>query len=556
MSLAPATPALPRHGWLLAAAFVLVYILPLGARPLARPDEVRYGAIAKEMIRSGDWVSPHFNGVRYFQKPVLGYWIDAASLETFGDNAFALRLPSALATGLTALLVFWLACEFADGRIALLAAGIFLSTFEVLGLGTFALLDAFLSLFLTAAIAFFYAAHKEARPARRRRLLIAAGAAVAAAFLTKGFLALAIPVVVLAPYLAARRRWRDILILPWLPLAVALVLVLPWSVLIQIREPDFWHQFFWVEHVQRFAGADAQHAEPPWYYFVNVLWAGLPWIWLLPAAVVGLRRSAQDRSFTLLLICWAAMPFILFSLAKGKLITYLLPCFAPLAILLAIGLHRYLALGRQRGVGIPAVLLGALFAAGLGAVLLAQTGVLGGRPPYAADGHGRLAILLAAWGFGFACAAAAWAGKAPSLKLGALGATAVALLLPIDLALPAQVLDRIAPGRFITRFAPVSGDTLLISDASTFGSVAWFLNRNDVYVISPGEIRYGLSYPDGRKRYLATRADLRTVLRDNRGRREILIICDKSSAAEFRSVLPPTAQRSQRGDLVSWRIAS
>lgn len=556
MSLAPATPALPRHGWLLAAAFVLVYILPLGARPLARPDEVRYGAIAKEMIRSGDWVSPHFNGVRYFQKPVLGYWIDAASLEAFGDNAFALRLPSALATGLTALLVFWLASEFADRRIALLAAGIFLSTFEVLGLGTFALLDALLSLFLTAAIAFFYAAHKEARPARRRRLLIAAGTAVAAAFLTKGFLALAIPVVVLAPYLAVRRRWRDMLTLPWLPLAVALVLVLPWSVLIQIREPDFWHQFFWVEHVQRFAGADAQHAEPAWYYFVNVLWAGLPWIWLLPAAVVGLRRSAQDRSFTGLLIFWAAMPFILFSLAKGKLITYLLPCFAPLAILLAIGLQRYLALGRRRGVGIVAVLLGALFAAGLGAVLLAQAGVLGGRPPYAADGHGRLAILLAAWAFGLACAAAAWAGKTPGLKLGAVGATTVALLAPIDLALPARVLDRIAPGRFIAQFAPVSSDTLLISDASTFGSVAWFLNRNDVYVVSPGEIRYGLSYPDSRKRYLATRADLRTVLRDNRGRREILIICDKSSAAEFRSVLPPTAQSSRLGDLVSWRIAS
>lgn len=554
MSLSPATPASPRLGWLLAAAFVLVYIVPLGARPLARPDEVRYGAIAKEMIRGGDWVSPHFDGVRYFQKPVLGYWLDAASLELFGDNAFALRLPSALATGLTALLVFWLACEFADRRIALLAAGIFLSTFEVIGIGTFALLDPFLSLFLTATIAFLYAAHEEVHAARRRGLLIASGIAVAAAFLTKGFLALAIPAVVLGPYLAARGRWRAIATLPWLPLGVALALVLPWAISIHIREPDFWHEFFWVEHVQRFAGANAQHAEPAWYYFVNVLWAGLPWIWLLPAAIIGLGKGAQDKSFATLLIFWAAMPFILFSLAHGKLITYLLPCFAPLAILLALGLDRYLAGTERRGVAIPAALLGVLFAAGLCGVLLSQAGLLG-QPVYAPNERWRLAVLLAAWGFGLACAATALACTARGLRLGAIGATAVALLLPIDLALPGQVLDRIAPGRFIAQFAPVAHDAILISDASTFGSVAWFLNRSDIYVVSAGEISYGLSYADSRKRYL-DRGELQALLDDNIGRHEILIICDKSSEQEFRSVLPPSAKRSERGDFVSWRINS
>ena len=309
-----------------------------------------------------------------------------------------------------------------------------------------------------------------------------------------------------------------------------------------------------MEHVQRFSGADAQHAEPIWYYFVHALWAGMPWLWLLPAAVVGLRKDAADKSFSTLLIFWAAMPFVLFSLAKGKLITYILPCFAPLSVLLALGLDRYLAAGKRRGVAIPAALLGALFAAGLIAVSLAQTGVLA-KPVYASTERLRLIILVASWTLGLVCAALAWAGSSAGIRLGTIGATTVALLLPIDLALPGQVLGRIAPGPFIEQFAPVAADAIVISDGSTFGSVAWFLNRSDVYVVSAGEIQYGLSYADSRNRYLDRNA-LRALLRNNSGRREILIICDISSEAEFRDLLPPSAQRSQRGALISWRIKS
>ena len=86
----------------LLALFALVYLLPLGIRPLASPDEVRYGEIAHEMIVSGDWVSPHFNGARYFEKPVLGHWLNALSVAALGESPYAVRLPVALATGLSA----------------------------------------------------------------------------------------------------------------------------------------------------------------------------------------------------------------------------------------------------------------------------------------------------------------------------------------------------------------------------------------------------------------------------------------------------------------------
>ncbi len=79
----------------LAIVFIGVYLLPLGLRPMVVPDEARYGVIPAEMIDTGDWVVPHLIGIRYFEKPVLGYWLTAVSFLGFGENTFALRLPSA-----------------------------------------------------------------------------------------------------------------------------------------------------------------------------------------------------------------------------------------------------------------------------------------------------------------------------------------------------------------------------------------------------------------------------------------------------------------------------
>ena len=95
-----------KFAFLLLIFFLFSYILPLGTRDLFVPDETRYGEIAREMIAGGDWVVPHLNGVRYFEKPVLGYWVHALSILLFGENNFAVRFPSALAVGLSALFIF------------------------------------------------------------------------------------------------------------------------------------------------------------------------------------------------------------------------------------------------------------------------------------------------------------------------------------------------------------------------------------------------------------------------------------------------------------------
>ena len=100
--------SLSREKFLILFIFLIAYLLPLGARALTVPDETRYAEIPREMIATGDWMVPHLNGVRYFEKPVMGYWIHAISILIFGENNFAVRFPSALSAGLSAMLIFWL----------------------------------------------------------------------------------------------------------------------------------------------------------------------------------------------------------------------------------------------------------------------------------------------------------------------------------------------------------------------------------------------------------------------------------------------------------------
>jgi len=147
------------------ALFLILYILPLGVRPISIPDESRYGEIPREMIASGEWVVPHLNGLRYFEKPVLGYWLNALSITLFGENAFAIRLTSALSAGISALMVFFLIRRFGGGSQAgILGAAVYLTSLLVLALGTLTILDSMLSMFLTGAMASFFSLTKKTSP--------------------------------------------------------------------------------------------------------------------------------------------------------------------------------------------------------------------------------------------------------------------------------------------------------------------------------------------------------------------------------------------------------
>jgi 4-amino-4-deoxy-L-arabinose transferase len=313
-----------RYILLLLSFFLLAYILPLGVRDLVVPDETRYGEIPREMIAGGEWISPHLNGLRYFEKPVMGYWVHAGALLLFGENNFAVRLPSALSVGLSALLIFVLAryvsrSEDEDAGFApTLAVLIFLSCFEVFGVGNTAVLASLFSFFLTATItAFFFATESSPRSAREKGFLFLAGLSCGLSFLTKGFLGFAVPVLAVAPYLVWQRRYADLLRMSWLPILTAIVVSLPWSIAIHLREPDFWRYFFWNEHIRRFMADNAQHKESFWFFFLTAPGMFVPWVFMVPAAVPGIKtrlfeQGAPGRLLKFCL-CWLVLPFLFFS---------------------------------------------------------------------------------------------------------------------------------------------------------------------------------------------------------------------------------------------------
>ena len=158
---------------LVGVFFIVAYLLPLAGRPMVTPDEFRYAEIPREMIDRGDYVTPHLVNMRYFEKPVMGYWMTAGCFKVFGENAFALRLPAALGAGLAALLAALLIQQtLHDEKIAALAAMLYLTFGMAYGIGTFAVLDSQLTGFVTGVSCTAFLAAVEPRFTRRKAALL------------------------------------------------------------------------------------------------------------------------------------------------------------------------------------------------------------------------------------------------------------------------------------------------------------------------------------------------------------------------------------------------
>ncbi|MCB2146025.1 MAG: phospholipid carrier-dependent glycosyltransferase [Deltaproteobacteria bacterium] len=551
--------------FLLLAVFLILYILPLGARDLMVPDETRYAEIPREMIANGDWVVPHLDGVRYFEKPVLGYWVHAASLLIFGENNFAVRLPSAIAVGLSAWLIYTLAgwaSRDEDGdhnSVPVLAALIFLTCFEIFGVGNTAVLDSLFSFFVTASItAFYFATEAPQGTAREKQWLLLAGTACGLAFLTKGFLAFALPVMVLSPYLVWQRRHRDLWRMGWLPLFMAILVVLPWSILIYLREPDYWPFFFWNEHIRRFMTDGAQHKESFWFFFMAAPGMFMPWTFLVPAGVAGLweplkNQGSKGRRLVRLSICWLVLPFLFFSVSHGKLLTYILPCFPAFAILMGIGLSHAL---KQDGIklfqwGIAGN--GVLFTLILLAFTCVQIFGFQGFHPYSHPWK----ALMAANGIIFVILFCFWAFKNQlnMKKVLWFGLSPLFLFFIAHFIMPDQTITEKAPGRLLERCHQlIEPDTVVISDEDTLRAACWFLKRSDVFVlVNGGELDYGLAYPDADGRLL--HLDSFSALID-RNRGKTLLVARQKSVKRWKNQLPnPVFQESSGPDgYVVWRF--
>jgi len=521
--------------------FLLIYLVPLGVRPITIPDEFRYAEIAREMISSGDWVVPHLNGLRYFEKPVLGHWLNALAVSLFGENAFAIRFPSAMAAGISALLIFLLVRRFAGGYSAgILAAAVFLTCQGVFGVGTCSVLDTILTLFVTGSMVSFFFAYRENEAGRRIGLLILGGGLCGLAFLTKGFVAFAIPVVAVLPFLIWERRGREFFGMLWVPIIAAIVVVLPWTVLIHLREPDFWHYFFWTEHIRRFLSPyNSQHSEPFWYFVPVLVGLALPWTVLFPAAVSGVGRARLHHALIRFAVCWFLFPFLFFSLSRGKLATYILPCFPPLAVLLAEGLRNYLNEAKKRAFNMGVLLLAVMVAVTALTLVLSQIADI---PGFAAYGPAETwKWVLGAFGFlaWSALLVLAWKSSDSQRKLAFFCAAPLLFMLVGPLLIPDQVKARIAPGAFLLDHADrIRPDTVIVSDKQLVSAVCWCYKRDDVYLFdAAGELSYGLNYQGARHRLL-TVGQFRDLIRRKSGNGCVTLITSKARYLRHRRLLP------------------
>ncbi|EMO0471745.1 lipid IV(A) 4-amino-4-deoxy-L-arabinosyltransferase [Pluralibacter gergoviae] len=541
-----------RYGILILTCFALLYLVPLAFRHLWQPDETRYAEISREMLLSGNWVVPHFLDLRYFEKPVVGYWINNLSQLIFGHNNFAVRFGAVFSVTLSALLTSWLAFRlWSDKTVALLAGVIFLTCLLVYGVGTYAVLDPMIALWLTAAMCSFWLAST----ARTRGGILGGylllGLACGMGVMTKGFLALAVPVISVLPWAMAQKRWQRVLLYgPWAVLSAVLI-TLPWALAIARAEPDFWRYFFWVEHIQRFAEDNAQHKAPFWYYVPFLVAGALPWLGLLPGALKSGWQGRRGQGEAFYLLGWVVMPLLFFSIAKGKLPTYILPCFAPLAILMA----RYAVAQARSGSVILRVngWINLAFGAvclSIVAFFLAPWG-LAKHPVYAANETLKaiLACLaFAVWGLFGLLALTRRPGRGFSAALCPLG---VALL--VGAVIPARVVDSKQPQAFIDDVRQPLADSRYIftNSVGVAAGIAWEMRRSDIQLYGQaGELRYGLNYPDVHDRYLRP-SRFAAWLAEHRRQGKVSLLLVVSNPGELHALTPPPADRlTRRGRFV------
>lgn len=366
--------------------FLGMYIAPLGLRPMITPDEFRYAEIPREMVETGNWVVPRLAGMDYFEKPALGYQLTALSFKIFGYNNFALRFPPALATGLTALLLtLFLRRYTRNDRTAVMGGILYLDFGLVFALGNCAVLDAQVTLFMAGCLlTFLPACLAEKWDLPRVVMLAAAGIFAGLAFLTKGFIALAIPAIVITPFLIWEKRWKAFLTMPWIPLITCLAVAAPWCIAVHKQAPDFWRYFVVVEHWVRFTGTGfGQHNQPFWFYAALLIPLMMPAGLLLPCIFRGLRGQwggLFKQSYMRYLACFFVFPFVFFSACSGKLATYILPCMIPAAALGALGIAEYFRLGgKYRSFRWVMTLCGIIF------ILAGFAGLAGGWLPYPAS---------------------------------------------------------------------------------------------------------------------------------------------------------------------------
>jgi 4-amino-4-deoxy-L-arabinose transferase len=530
----------------LLLAFVMFYLLPLAFHGLWIPDETRYAQISQEMLQTGNWAAPHFMGLRYFEKPAGGYWPIAIGQAIFGENLFGVRIASALSLGLSVALAYLVAQRlWNDKRKSFTCATLYMSFGLIAGQAVYANLDPQFTLWVNVSlIALWYAIDSVTRPARLAAWAVL-GAACGMGFLTKGFLAMLLPVLIALPYMIWQRRFSELVGYGLLAMLVAALVAVPWALIVHMREPDFWNFFFWHENIRRFAGEDAQHARPFWFYLPMLVVSSLPWsLLLLPTGKHAWQHKAQPK--TVFLLLWMLLPLAFFSLSKGKLPTYIMPCMMPLALLIGQALISALDQAKTRAIRSNAVLNLVLAGGTLVALPILQL-----KHPVYVDEPLHMTLLVIGL-VSFIVANALCVFKPTRMWLApALGMGVFLALLPS--AVPNSVVYNKTPDVFIAEHIQelAQAKSLLSNELGTASGLAWHTKNPQVTIFNTtGELKYGLTYDDAKGRQIGL-DEVQQWMTEARKNGSVGVVMRVKSSDELHEIelLPKDGKRYDQGNI-------
>lgn len=336
---------------ILVLIYALLWFGTLNYRHLIPSDEGRYAEIAREMLVTGDWITPRYNGYKYFEKPPLQAWATAATFQVFGIGDWQARLWTALTGFLTIFFVGFAGARIYNPRAGWLGAVVLASSPMWVISAHINSLDMGLSAFLVAALCSLLLAQTSHNKTSTRNWMWWCWAFMALATLSKGVIGVVIPGMVFVVYSITAWDWKI-----WKRLHLIsgtilfLAITFPWFLLVAQRNPEFLEFFFIHEHLQRFTQT-AHSRTGPIYYFLPLLLLGfLPWLAQMPGAIALAWRERQSQfSSRWLLVCWFAVILGFFSISQSKLPGYIIPIFPALALLVGYRLDRILSYSNTLG---------------------------------------------------------------------------------------------------------------------------------------------------------------------------------------------------------------
>ena len=308
------------------------FFLPIAFVPLFDLDEGAFSEATREMLNSGNYITTYLNGNLRFDKPILIYWLQLFSIKTFGINEFAFRFPSALAASFWALSVWLFSKKYFNEKVAFFATVVMLGSLQINIIAKAAIADALLNLFIANSLFFIWLY----LDSKAKKYLYLAFASIALGFLTKGPVAILIPLATTFIYMLIKKDLREFFKMVFNPIGIVifLIIAMPWYILEYLEQGQKFIEGFFLKHNLKRFSSPLEHHSGTLFYFIPVVILGfLPFTTPLINTLLRVKSYFKNSLFLYLFI-WFTFVFIFFSLSGTKLPHYVIYGYTPLFILI------------------------------------------------------------------------------------------------------------------------------------------------------------------------------------------------------------------------------